>query len=332
MVGATSTTATNTATMVNINRSEEQSSRSLEISKIHKCSMCNIGFVDSIQQRLHVKSEWQYAPSLDSLLMAGLLMNIGSIYNLHKKVDGQSSVGEEEYIKTLQRKDGGSETKRAEDGLFVRRSVIRKSKYLPSLGSEEDERNLTSEEPSTEEDDEIDNDDAQSSEESSSSEDVEVANEHEGIGWKDNEEGKLASGKVVSNRTSRRIKRTHAHQQPLPLTTNLPRQETSSLSSSRSSSPPLTLAYLASTSSSFPTPVPSKHLSISKRDSMGITGLNDIEKKALLVKERKMAKVEERDRKGFAESVDWKGNCQKHYRIGGSRGGKKMGGLEKRLG
>lgn len=345
MVGATTTTITNTATMANnlINQaSQKESQRPIEISRTYKCSMCSVDFADSIQQRLHMRGDWQYVPFTGGCYRSNILNLDVSIYNLHRKVDGQLPVSKEEYLNCLSTESERSSARKEREGsdeLFVRRSVVRKSRRAAMVSSEQEEdEESTSEEQSIEDDEDIVYEEVDSTSEDVSSSEDDVESGEDAVTWRNDKELRLASGKVISSRTSRSQNHTkRQNQQPANPTsatdpTNISLQPPSR---SQSSSPPLTLAYLASTSSSFPAPLLARHhhsLTLSKRDTQGIIGLNDIERKKLLTTARKMMKVEERDRKGFAESVDWKGNSQKHYRIGGSRGGKKMGGLEKRLG
>ena len=173
-------------------------------------------------------------------------------------------------------------------------------------------------------DDSVDGNESAESETSDTLDEKENYTANGAVTWRDRNEMKLSNGKVIGTKSYPRTPKKHVHHPVSPISD----PDTAAHPPSHPQS--LTLAYLASTSSSFPISHHDRRLS--QRDNMGIMGLSDPARKALLATERKMVGLEMRTKGGWEASVEGKGNCQKHYRIGGSRGGKKMGGLEKRLG
>lgn len=318
-----------------------------------------------------MKCDWQYVPRLRSIIhFCGFTQcssfswhdfnRIGtnqlncSIYNLQRKVDGQSPVDIEEYNelkrvatppKGKKRWDDGQDS--YEGGGVVRRRIIvtkrrsvKTASPASSAGSEEsDELSISNDvEMEDEEEGEEESTTEEGSTETDESTDAENDAGEEGSRRRDfnDDEMQLPSGKVIGNKSSNahrsRPKRaqnlsTHPEAEDETISTPAPDHERRR---THSSSPPLTEAYLISTLEELRPQ--RQHNSLAKRDAQGIVGLSDHERKALRATEKKMIKMETRAKQNFEAGVEARGNVQLRYRIGGSRGGKKMGGLEKRLG
>lgn len=258
-------------------------------------------------------------------------------------MDGQSPVGVEEYEASrkvsseTQRRKGAEDLvgrEENDDGVMRRRFVVTKRTHLPSNSSSSVEDESMEDEEGSSIDDEEDLDGSEEEDEEDASSEEEEPH-GDAVDWRDGKERKLASGKIIATKDYKSSRSRPTHQlppHPAPAPTASRATSTEANSPPRQPSPPLTVAYLSQISSVDEIPAPHRERRLAHRDTMGIVGLSDHEKRALLATERKMAGMETRKAGGFASAVEAKANCQKHYRIGGSRGGKKMGGLEKRLG
>lgn len=311
MLDTTTNTTTTTTTAIMLD-----SLVSHQDTKIEKytCSLCASKFVNCEEQRAHFKCAWH-------------------ICNLHRKLESQSPITEKDYQESLSR-SSPSRKARVQEGWneqYPTRQyvVLKKARHISpesSTGdsSEAGESSGSQGDPSDSNEEEEESGASESESETSDTlDEAEDATATASTTWRDETEMRLSSGKIISTKSHPRARKKHTqhHADPPIPNHNNPTPD------ARTPSPSLTLAYLASTSSTIPL-----DKRISRRDAMGIVGLSDPERKALLATERKMVSMETRAKGGWEGSVDTKGNCQKHYRIGGSRGGKKMGGLEKRLG
>ena len=73
-----------------------------------------------------------------------------------------------------------------------------------------------------------------------------------------------------------------------------------------------------------------RRVTIRAGTSTCMIGVPELQQRALIAVERKISKVEKREKNAYESKVDRGGNSQKRYRVLSM--GKKMGGLEKRLG
>lgn len=204
-------------------------------------------------------------------------------------------------------------------------------------GEEDDEDEEEEDSSSSEEEDEETDDDDEEYSVSGSSEEEEAGGEAKAMNLRDGKETLfLPSGKIVGRksgeRESRRTTTRRAKAKEQSLKPSEFEDANATTSNTTSATEPGTSNDLIPSSSSHSHSKKKQSRALAERHAAGLVGLSDKQRSVLAREEKKMMSLEGRERGGFAESVDRKGNSQKHYRIGGSRGGKKMGGLEKRLG
>jgi hypothetical protein len=301
-----------------------------------------------------MRSDWQYVFFISR--NSSKLIIMCSVYNLQRKLEGSFPLNQEEYdeqnsssrsksqlenehgwrrgyeddaakIYSIRRKAGGKSitpspsVSESSSHECSECSECERAQAAAWLDADEDYSEYSgSMEPSEEE---IDQD----------AEDQAVA----GIGLVTGQELRLSNGKVVGNKSSKREvdmeeRKTRRARDAQRALEGASATTSDALTLRQRHSPPLTEEYLSSFAPSDPSQSSSRELQLSKRDAMGVVGLHDSEKRALMATQKRMVTLEVRVIQAFQRKVDAKGNCQKHYRIGGSRGGKKMGGLEKRLG
>ena len=230
-----------------------------------------------------------------------------SLFNLKRKMEGLEGVSVELYSTEFRPKSRTTPRTKRERMLETPPSDF-------DSGSRSREKELSEQEDESEEDEDFSTSEDYTSSDFDSGSDKELSHIDSARRIND-DELVLPSGKILGTKSSHRIRRkksaTGNQLQPSP----------------SNSSGPLTTAYLLQIS-----PNTAHSQQVSLRNSAGLVGLSDLQRSALVKEEKRMMAVEGRNRGGFEAGVESRANCQKTYRIGGSRGGKKMGGLEKRLG